>query len=199
MDDSGATPDWAELRFTGSESIPVHDLFLADSLFEFKPDELFDVSRLGTAALPGVPLLVLLDDTLDSGANPNHAPFSVNADGDSIFLIRRLPSGVTELVDAVKVPALPADTAFARLGAGGPFVIMHPTPLAPNAPPGGEVHIVPAAAGGKDAVFVFPGTGSVEASSTLQRWTTVLRAAAPTGIERTWREPLKTKRYFRIR
>ena len=50
-------------------------------------------------------------------------------------------------VDAVKVPPLLPNVAYARLGVGGPFVLTVPTPEGPNAPVGGSVHLVPNTAG----------------------------------------------------
>jgi hypothetical protein len=193
-DENGLTADWAEIRYTGSQAAPVERLYLSDSLFDFKTDELYDLSRQGPFVVPGTTQVVILDGQPDSGSNPNHGPFSVNHEGDSIYLIRLLPSGVTELVDAVKVPPLPPDTAWARMGVGGPFVSSTPTPYAPNALPGGSLHFLP----GGDTIVAFRGAGRLEASSSLSSWTTVLPSLPDTGFERAWREPAQTRRFFRM-
>ena len=194
-------PDWTELRYTGSSSSNVKDLFLADSLFSYNPTKLYDVSRLGSATFPGQTRVVYLDDTPFDAAKPAHAAFGVDGEsGDSIYLLRRLPSGVTEFVDAAKVPPLPPNTSYARVGAGGPFVQTIPTPNGPNAPAGGAVHLVPARNGGSEVIFAFPGTRRVEASYDLQTWSVVLPSDTATTIERTYREPvLSAQRFFRLR
>jgi hypothetical protein len=199
MDESGVRSDWAEFRYTGTQTAPVQGLYLSDSLFDLKAGNLYDISRLGTASVPGSTLVVMLDGQTDSGANPNHGPFGINNEGDSVFIIRRLPSGVTELLDEVKVPALPDDVAWARMGVRGPFVRATPTPGAPNAPAEGIIHYVPGLTGGKDVLITFSGPGRVEASSDLGTWTTVLPAVPDTGFESSWREPVQSRRFFRIR
>jgi hypothetical protein len=60
--------------------------------------------------------------------------------------------------------------------------------------------MIPGTDGETDSVFVFPGTGRVEASYDLKTWTTVLPAAPSNGIERTYREVVHSeKRFFRVR
>lgn len=200
-DEQGRTPDWTELRYTGTGSGPVQNLFLSDSLFGFSTAKLYDLSRIAPTAFPGLSKVVFLSDTRFDPAKPRHAPFGANGeDGDSLFLLRLLPSGATELVDAVKVPSLPPDKAFARAGAGGPFVLTDPTPDAPNAPRGGALHMVPGANGAKDALFAFPGAGRVEASDDLNTWTTVLPTVPESSIEHTHRERIQTPhRFYRVR
>lgn len=199
-DENGATPDWAEVRYTGSTAAPVQNLFLADSLFGYSTSKLYDVSRLGATVSPGTAHVVFLDDTADSGANPNHAHFSVDGEGDTIYLIHVLPSGAVELVDSVKVPAMPPDASYARLGPRGPFVETAPTPAAPNAPAGGAAYFVPGLTlGTTDTLVVFPGSGRLEASSDLNSWGTVLPAVPDNGIEHSYRETARTRRFFRVR
>ncbi|HWB03670.1 MAG TPA: FG-GAP-like repeat-containing protein [Verrucomicrobiales bacterium] len=198
-DETGAGfPDWAEIRYTGPIPAIVENLYLADSLFDLNPEKLYDVSRLGTSVTPGTAKVVILDGTIDSGANPNHGPFSLDNEGDSIFLIRRLPSGATELVDSVKIPPLPADRAWARMGVQGPFVETSPTPYAANAPAEGALFFVPNGAG-TDVVVAFSGAGRIEASSSPGTWATALPPVPDTGFEHSLREPVQPRRFFRIR
>jgi hypothetical protein len=201
-DEAGKKPDWAELRYTGTSSAPVQNLFLSDSLFGYETDKLYDVSRLGATVAPNTWQIVFLKGTEADPTKVRHAPFKVAADGtgDSIYLLRRLASGATEFVDAVKVPPLLPDVAYARAGVGGPFVETTPTPNAQNSRRGGSVHMVPGANGRKDCLFVFPGGGRVDASFDLRTWTTVMSAVPNNGIERVYREPINSPaRFFRVR
>ena len=202
VDETGVnTPDWAELRYAGPGTAPVQDLYLSDSMFGYDVGKLYDVSRIGATVSPGNSRIVFLDDTPFDAAKPRHAHFGVNADdGDSIYLIRRLPSGATEFVDSVKVPPLNTNVAYARLGVGGPFVQTLPTPEGPNARAGGSVHVVPGMEGGRDAIFAFRGGGSVEASFDLTSWYTVLPWVSADAVERLYREPVQSsRRFFRVR
>ena len=203
-DENGFTHDWAEFRYLGAAPAAVQGSYLADSLFGFDSAKFYDISRAGTSVTPGTSRAVFLSDSPDSGSNPLHAPFGVNGEGDTIFLIRRLASGATELMNVAKVPALPPDTAWARMGARGPFVKTAPTPFAPNAPAGGALYFTPGAPlfpggpPGTDALVAFPGAGGVEASSNLSSWLTVLPPQPDNGFENTWREPFQKRRFFRV-
>ena len=201
-DGYGIYADWVELRYVGGVATQVQDLFLSDSLLGFDPTKLFNVSGLGVTVQPRSSHIVFLNGAPTDPAFLNHAPFRVSGTGtgDSLYLFRRLPSGATELVDAVKVPPLPPDTAYARVGTGGPFVEAQPTPGTQNAPIGGMVHLIPNASGGTDCLFAFPGNGRVEASSDLQTWNVVKQWVAADGLEQTHREPVSLlPRFFRVR
>jgi hypothetical protein len=202
VDDTGMKkPDWAEIRYIGTAPASVQDLFLSDSLFGYDTTKLYDVSRLGGVVNPGTSTVIFLDGTPYDPGFPRHAAFRVDgSSGDSIYLLRRLPSGATEFVDAVRVPALGQNTAYARLGPGGPFVETVPTPEAPNAPAGGSIHLVPNATGGFDTIFAYSGQHRVDASTNLQSWITVAPLQAASPFERTYRETTQTtQRFFRAR
>jgi hypothetical protein len=50
-----------------------------------------------------------------------------------------------------------------------------------------------------DVLIAFPGAGSLEASSNLSTWITVLPHQPDKGFENIWREPSQTRRFFRVR
>lgn len=199
LDDSGISHDWLELRYTAQEPPLEQGFVLSEKLFGFKQDELYDLSRLGKSALPGAMHVVFLTGMQDSGANPNYAPFAVNGEGDRVYLFRRSPAGVTELVDWLAVPALPPDIAWARLGVRGPFFKLPPTPLQANAPPEGTLFFTGPDGRSGDVVFAFSGPGTGETSSGLQAWTVILPAPAAPLFERMWREPPADRNFFRVR
>ena len=191
---AGMTADWTELRYTGTNPQEVKDLFLSDSLFGYNTANLYDMARLGTVVQPRSSRIVFLDGTTVN------APFKISGDGDSIYLIRRLPSGATELLDGVKVPTLPADTAYARMGVGGPFFPATPTPAAPNAPAGGVLFGIAGDQGSWDALFAFAGAGGVETSHDLVNWSTVVPWRPDIGAEKVYRTPMiRPQMYFRVR
>jgi hypothetical protein len=199
-DESGKKPDWAEIRFTGTAAAAVDQIFLSDTLYRPNADQLYDVARGGNIAAPGQSRVIFLSGTPASPEKPMHANFKVDGGGDSIYLLRRLPSGAYEYIDHAKVPELEKDVAYARLGKGGPFVVTVPTPNQANAARGGQVHLVPGAAGGLDCIFAFTGAGSTEVSNNLVNWSALLPWQPAGTLERVHREPFQGgARFFRVR
>lgn len=196
-DETGASPDWVEYRYAGTAAASTAGLYLADSLFN--ADERYALSRATTSAAPGSSFIAFLDGQPDSGSNPLHAPFKVSKDGDTLYLIRVQASGATELLDMARVPAMEVhDVSWARMGPGGPWVFTPSTPLAPNAPKGGGVFLLPQESG-MNVMFAFKSDGIVEAGDTLSAFSPLLPRANRGPFESYYIEPLRNKRFFRIR
>ena len=124
-DDFGAYPDWIELANTGSKRIDLSGWMLmgskdADAAFVFS----------GEAIDPGQTLLVFASGRSQTRSGyVYHAPFKLSASGDTVSLYDK--SGL--LISRLEVPALEADTAWARSDDGAFAAASPATPGLPNA------------------------------------------------------------------
>jgi hypothetical protein len=199
-DSFGQLSDWAEIRYTGTGQGSTAGLYLADSLFGDNEANLYPLAQAGASLPQGGSFIVFLNGSLLSATTPMHAPFKADNEGDTIYLFRKLPSGVREIVDWVVVPRIDPDQSYARVGAAGDFVITAPTPGTPTGGPGGIVHLVPAVGGSVDAIFVFAGPGRVEVSEDLINWQAITAPFVEDGVEHVFREPAnRARRFFRVR
>lgn len=98
-DEAGASPDWVELFVPGPDPVDLGGWVLADEDGSYV---------LPAGELPGGSFLVVYC----SGAEdlPLHAPFELDADGETLTLTR--PDG--SLADTLALPALPEDTSYGR-------------------------------------------------------------------------------------
>lgn len=118
----GAAEDWVELCNRSDEAVLLSDFCLAD-----------DRDRLGQQRLPEITLapgeyFVIVCDGTGSGT---HAPFSLSAEGESVYLTEA--SG--RLVDAAPARKLPHNVSLARSDTDGGWLYCEtPTPGAENAP-----------------------------------------------------------------
>ncbi len=126
QDEFGGTPDYIEIRNTSNQAIAMKDFTLAKDFFAGPTEALAFPDDLMLE--PGQYLTVFADN------NPNqgdlHAPFRLNRKGDEFFLLRKGQFGTSAIMDAVDLPELGDDQAYARLG--DTWVITAPTPLAGN-------------------------------------------------------------------
>ena len=117
----GAAEDWVELCNRSDEAVLLSDYRLAD-----------DRDRLGQWPLPEITLApgeycVIVCDGTGAGA---HAPFSLNADGESVYL----SDASGRLIDAAPARRLPHNVSLARSDADGGWLYCEtPTPGAANA------------------------------------------------------------------
>jgi hypothetical protein len=196
VDEQGQRSDWVEVRNVSSEPVSLYGFGLSQSLtpseaqrYDFPEESILD---------PGGYLLIYLDrGRFDS---PYHAPFKLRSSGESLFLTHTRPSGVMELVEAINVPALPADTAFARVGDTSEFRVTLPTPMRPNGAPGITISID----GEEFSIHAVPATlrpSVLESSTTLRAegWET-LHTPVP-GIEFDFQAPRQSRSqvFFRLR
>ena len=130
--DDGSTPDYIEIRNTGSATVSLDGLLLTDEAFK----ERFDgYSFPADASLgPGEYTVV----ACDGGAigRPGFAPFKIDSDREQIALARRTESGLAAVVDMVQVRKLGDDEALFRAGKKGDWWTGIPTRGLENTPPG---------------------------------------------------------------
>jgi hypothetical protein len=120
----GGSPDYVEVRNTGTVPADLTGVALSGKLFEDAPRFLFPA---GTILQPRETVLVYCTG-LDA---PFHAPFSLDPKGGSFYLLRSTQNPETEgmgFLDRVVIPELERDQAVFRLGAGGPWTTGTATP-----------------------------------------------------------------------
>jgi len=123
-DETGAFPDWVELKNTSGESVDITGWSLTDDmnkLVRFTFPEL----TLG----PGEYTIVYCDDDLKNTAGyPFHAPFKLSAQGDQVLLF----DADGNIMESLAIPALPANQVY-RLTEGGDWEVSSEyTPGMPN-------------------------------------------------------------------
>jgi len=194
---SEETPDWVELRNYSPSPISLSGLALAKQVGD-SPAFYFPT---GQVLLPGQHLVVLCDGNTSEG--PWHAPFSLKSSGDQVLLLDFTTNGAAVVVDSAVFGALPADVAWARLGAQGPWQMAAPTPYSGNLS-NACWGLVPGS--GPERAFrlafpTFPGTTYlIEHTPALSppAWTP-LPAIAGDGIEKVVTWPLAGQSFFRVR
>ncbi|MCP4574027.1 MAG: hypothetical protein GY838_16835 [bacterium] len=124
-DEAGDYDDWIEIANTGSVSIDLGGLGLTD-LLEGTPDFAFPVMTLA----PGEYVVVWADGETAEG--DLHAPFKLDADGESIYL-----TDGAVIIDQVTFPALASDVPWGRWsdGTGDWEMLSLATPGAENLNP----------------------------------------------------------------
>ena len=122
MDESGEYDDWLEIANPTDDPLALSGYGLTDGL---AADEAPWIIPNGTVVLPGNFLLIWCDEDEDQGSF--HASFKLSADGETVSLIN--PEGA--LGDEVVLPAMPADTSWARANSGQ-WGEAPPTPEQPN-------------------------------------------------------------------
>jgi hypothetical protein len=195
-DESGATPDWVEIRNRSTNAVPLRGVTLAQKFFGSGSRHVFGDDAV---LLPGEHRVIYCDNRPTNG--PLHAPFGLNRDGDELMLTGPAPNGARALLDHVGFGAQQADVALARLGSGGPWRSSIPTPHSGNVP-GSWLGFASA----NDSAFTlaFPTTTNatyvVEHSDSLT--STAWKALPPIrgdGIERVVTQPMAKHRFYRVR
>ena len=192
VDEQGLRSDWVEVRNISSEAVSLLGYGLSQSLTASEAQQ-YQFPEGGVLE-PGGYLLIYLDrDTFDS---PYHAPFKLSSSGENLFLTHTRSSGVVELVEGIKVPALAPDTSYARVGAE--FHMTSPTPMRPNGTPGLSIELE----GDETIIRVVPETVQptvLERSTSLthESWQTLYMPIP--GIEFDHQTPRQRQAFYRLR
>jgi hypothetical protein len=196
---NGATPDYFEIRNTGTAEVNLTGVSLAGKLFEDAPRYRFPN---GQTLVPGATVLVYAN----GGTGPFDAPFTLDPAGGSYYLLRTPTDPATQgngFLDSVVIPELAKTQAWFRLGADGPWTKGSPTPGGSNIPPGQIMLSNATGEFGEPIMTVAVPTiaGSpwqIQSSANLNQWTT-LRSGAGTGIEQAVTLPATDSRgFFRV-
>jgi len=198
FDETGGTPDWVEVRNTSTEPRLMDGISLSH--------DLGDSARFywpsGTVLNPGEHFVVYCDDNPREG--PLHAPFHLTRANDMLVLSGLTTNKSRTLIDWTRFGPLEPDNAWARMGVGGHFRIVAPTPRACNVP--GSVLTYLDAGGGEPSFnFVFPTTTNatyvVEQAPALNSpssWYQV-QSISGDGIEKVISLPSEGLGFFRVK
>jgi hypothetical protein len=190
---SGDYPDWLEVRNCGTTPLVLDGIGLGLKFFGNSSRFTWPV---GTTLAPGEHRVVICDDALETSGI---APFTLDKDGAQVYLTATTPNGARSLVEVVTYGAQKEDVAHARMGCGGPWVQIAPTPWSQNVTDGLRAFVQ-----GNQFMLVFPTTPgnsfTVESTGTLapSAWSP-LPSVAGTGIERAVSQPMASKRFFRVK
>jgi hypothetical protein len=134
-DESGAHPDWVEIQNCSGFAVNLSRFSLARDLATSEGAYSFPSIQLE----PGAFFIVYCDGDAEDGVQ--HAPFSLDGEGDRLFLIHRGVPGAGApldqaplLIDAVAFGPQEPDVAWARAECGSGWSSRLPTPSAHNAP-----------------------------------------------------------------
>ena len=194
--EDGSTPDYVEIRNTGSATISLDGLLLTDEAFK----ERFDgYSFPSDAALgPGEYLVVACDG--GPTGRPGFAPFKIDSDREQVALARRTESGLAAVVDMVQVRKLGDDEALFRAGQAGEWWTGVPTRGLENTP----AHRLEIRRTDDTNITLlmpvgFSGSAVLEATESLHGdWNEIFRASAD-GVERAVELPLGRQMFFRLK
>jgi hypothetical protein len=128
-DEMGNRTDFVEIRNIGASPVSLTCLALRDGLFSAVRTQPLD-----STLAPGEHRIYFADSPIPP--RTGHLPFKLNKAGDAVWLVAVNAQGAVTLVDHadsdVKTPGI---DSWARLGPGGPFAALAPTPAAPNLRP----------------------------------------------------------------
>ncbi len=195
-DESGATPDWVEIRNYSANPVPLRGITLAQNFFGNGSRYSFGD---GAVLLPGEHRVIYCDTRPTNG--PLHAPFALNRDGDELMLTGPAMNGARAMLDYIAFGAQQADVALARLGSGGPWRSTAPTPGACNVP-GAWLGLV--SANRNAFTLAFPTTTNATyvveyaASPASPVWQS-LPPIRGDGIEKVVTQPVANRRFYRVR
>ena len=126
-DEAGAFEDWFEVYNPTSEPIDMSGMYITDN-----PNNPTKWKVGDTVVIPAGGYLVFLADS-EAAQGPNHASWSLSADGESISIYDT--DGVT-LLDSVSFPAQRTDVSYGRTADGSTVTFLAtPTPGQPNSGP----------------------------------------------------------------
>jgi hypothetical protein len=198
MDEYGGHPDWVEVRNTSSAPLQMTGISLAHQIGDDSPY----FWPTGSVLLPKEHSVVLCDNNPEQG--PAHAPMKLSRSGDIVMLLGRTANKSPTVIDWVQFGSIEGDTAFARLGVGGNWRMLPPTPGACNLSEAGivflETNSVPALftiafATRTNSTYVIERTQSVQA---VCIWVPV-ETCEGDGFEKVHTEPLAPSGFFRVR
>jgi hypothetical protein len=193
-DERGTNSDWVEIRNTSGAPVSLAGLSLQRSFFATTARYLFPSTD---TLAPGEHRVVFCDSA--AVTNGYHAPFKIDRDGGEFSLCQLSVNGARTLVDHLKFGTQTRDVSWARLGVGGSWRALPPTPRARNV----TTWLGYAETNRTQFVFAFP----TEAGSvyTAERTDTITGSWAPLvvvpgdGIEHVVTRPLGSREFFRVR
>ncbi|MGI8603482.1 MAG: FG-GAP-like repeat-containing protein [Verrucomicrobiales bacterium] len=212
-DDLGEYDDYVELRNVTGQIVSLHNLELVENLFggsrrlKFNETLIANYPNDDITLAPGAHRLVFSDGDDFESPTIFHAPFELNAEtGGEVFLVRRTAQGTQEVLDFSHFPVSPADVACARLGVGGRFFCLKPTPGGPNVEPGMLVPMRETREDGEHFLIGIPTRPGqplgVEASDNLQsnQWIPLSPGVTGDGFERLIDDFVAgSRRFYRVR
>lgn len=199
QDETGSTPDWVEIRNCSSDPVAMGGFAVSEQLgqrgrFVFPP---------GFTLAAGEHFVFFADD--DPVQGPLHAPFSLGRSGGQLMLTGQTEHGARTLIDWVRYGAQRSDVAYARLGCGGRWHHVAPTPSRQNIR-GQWTGLVYEDEEAEETRFIFgfatqPSyyyyveyTDSVDPPSWLN-----LPSVAGDGLEHVVNQPMVPNRFYRVR
>jgi hypothetical protein len=195
-DELGGTPDWVEVRNCSESPVSLRGVTLAQGFFGNRSRYVFNDADV---LQPGEQRVIYCDNLPARGAL--HAPFALDRAGDRVVLTGVAPAGARALIDSTTFEAQALDRAWARLGCGGAWRSLTPTPRAANVP-GAWLGFV--SDGGLSFTLAFPTTTNrsyvVERTDSLNppSWS-AMPPMRGDGIEKVVTQPLAPRRFFRVK
>lgn len=194
-DESGGNPDWIEIRNHSATEVSLDGVTLKGGAFD-NTEYHFPA---GLHLAPGEHKVFYCDGHPEQG--PLHTGFRLNREGGYVALLNKSSTGANVLLDAVTYPAIGPDRAYARLGRGGKWASITPTPGTMNV---SRHHLVAVDEGdGGISLALAPLTGKqykIEVSVGLENpvWSEVA-AITGDGVEAVVAQPIEGQsRFFRV-
>ena len=195
QDETGKRPDWFEIRNCSTQNVSLAGVTLGPKFFGNSGRMEFSNS---VVLIPGQHLVVYADSKTDQG--PLHAPFRMNRAGDRLLLTGTTARGARFIIDTVEFGAQKADTALARLGCGGPWLLNTPTPGGANVAGTWRGAVV-------SGNFLLGFPTEIGRTYTIQSknrvtdtlWNTRSGSIPGSGLEQVFAEPPVGNRFYRVR
>ena len=193
-DERGGRADWVEIRNTSSNTISLAGVTLGPKIFG-DGERMTFTNRPSIG--PGEHIVIYADGNPSQGQL--HAPFRLNRLGEQLALTGTTAAGARFVIDAVTYGPQSANSALARLGQGGPWIVGSPTPRAGNVEGLWRSIVDPV-----NFLLAFPTragrTYTVQYRDELggAPWVS-LPPVRSVGIEQAVQSPLAARRFFRVR
>ncbi len=150
-DPTGVPANWVEIRNTSGASLSLDGIELADSLFDGGARAVFPE---GLSLAPGEHRLVWARPLALAGVLSGDLKLS--SGGEELALVRRDAAGSQQLLSYFQAGAVPRGLSAARVGAGGPVLVLPPTPGTLNVRPQTLVPVTFPGADGFHVGLVYP-------------------------------------------
>jgi hypothetical protein len=199
LDETGGTPDWVEVRNTSGVPIPMDGIALSHDLGD--GDRYYWPT--GAVLKPGEHFVIFCDN--NPGQGSLHAPFRLDRNSDTLVLSGLTTNKSRTLLDWTRHGILGPDVGWARVGAGGNWRSLQPTPRACNIP-GWTLSFLETNSTGVHFIFAFPtttnGTYLIEKAAGVEsatNWQTV-GTVTGNGIEKVISAPMAGgEGFFRVK
>ena len=208
-DDSGQFEDYVEVRNVGSAPATLRGLELAEKLFggsrrlKFNQTLLDAYPGSDVSLAPGQHRLLFCDAEDLVSPTVFHAPFRLDAEAPGqIYLVGRTAQGTQEILNYAHYPVLGPDLASARIGVGGRFFVLPPTPGLRNVP---DRSLIPLIELREDGLHFLLGMATragqpvgLHRNDTLRenQWTPAEPGLLGDGFEHLFEEPIIERHHF---